>query len=245
MTEYDIEPLHSSPTYMVGPNTTFKEAVQHTDIHVGKGNDLKPDAWPHYRYKRYLELLKSLTPSEARKVHVDIGCGAGLFSWVFLDWAMEGNVGLDHVELYGFDHCQAMIKLAEMVRTRLTEKIQNYPALHYYDDVDTLLRELEDNHHEGSNYIITCGHVLAQAHNPSAINNFTRIIVRVRELVDDQSKCVLMAVDAKNWSTAFATGWDLLLSSLDRNRIRYDQQEVRVTAINDDKRAKRALLYPA
>ena len=243
MAEHNIEPRPHSPDHVVPYNAEFKKVVQHTDFYVGKGNTYS-NAQPHYRYYRYLGALQRLLASEGRIAHVDIGCGAGLFSWVFLDWATERGVGLDRVDLYGLDHSPAMICLAQEVRTKLKQYIPKYPDLHYFHDLDDFLRELTENHHEGADYIITFGHVLVQAHKPRDIQNFTRVIAHIRELMDARSNCALVAVDAHGRSTDLATSWDLLLNSLKCVGIRYEQQDATEMAFNYDNGAKFATLCP-
>ena len=239
MSERGLEPLKLSPTPIVPAKAGFEEILLHTDWYVKTG-----DTRPHYRYRRYIEMLRLLNVPDKRVAHVDIGCGAGLFSWALLDWATDNSVRHDRVNLYGFDHCRAMINLAGIVREKLTLYIANYPDLRYFDDLESLLRGLEDNHGESMNYIITFGHVLAQTytHSPADIDNFARIIVRIRELMNAEFACPLIAVDAGHAAVEFAKGWESLLQSLDRNRIRYDQQDVPVSPINDSKRAKWAML---
>ena len=239
MSERGLELLKSAPTPIVPAKAGFEKILLHTDWYVNTG-----DKEPHYRYRRYSEMLRLLDVPDQRVAHVDIGCGAGVFSWTFLDWATKNSVGYDRVDLYGFDHSPAMIKLSGMVRDELSQSIANYPALHYFDYLDALLGELDDNHCQGMNYIITFGHVLAQAytHTRDDINDFARIIVRICKLMDARSKCDLIAVDVENAPSVFADAWNTLLQSLDRNRIRYDQQDVPVSPINDSKRAKWAML---
>ena len=242
MSERGLEPLKSSPSPIVPAEAGFEKILLHTDWYVNTG-----DSSPHYRYRRYTEMLRLLAVPDKRVAHIDIGCGAGLFSWALLDWATDNSVRHDRVNLYGFDHCQAMINLAEMVSEQLTQYIANYPDLHYFHDLESLLRELEDNHGESVDYIFTFGHVLAQTytHTPTDIDDFARIVVRIRELMDTRFTCPLIAVDAGQAVVQFAAGWNLLLDSLNTNGIRCDQQDVPVSPINDNRRAKWAILHPA
>ena len=131
-----------------------------------------------------------------------------------------------------------------MVRDELSQSIANYPTLHYFDDLDALLGELDDNHCQGMNYIITFGHVLAQAytHTRDDINDFARIIIRIRKLMDARSKCDLIAVDAKSAWIAFGEGWNSLLISLERANIRYEEHRVRIGSINYGNSAKHVSL---
>ncbi len=240
MAERNIQPPSQQPGYVVSADTGFMEVVQHTHWYVDRANRL-----PHYRYRRYREILDYLGPSGRREAHIDVGCGAGLFSWAFLDWATYQGLGFDRVDLYGLDHCPAMINLAREVRNRLMQDIANYPHLHYAHDVDVFLQSVEENHRTVTDYTITFGHVLVQAHAPHNIQDFARVIAHVYGLMDDESNCVLMAVDARRQAGAFAGGWDSLLNSLGRVGVHYEQATVPATRINDHNCAKVARLYLA
>ena len=218
MAECGIDSPSWSPNYVINQDATFSRVVQYTHWYVDKG-----DSQEHYRYCRYLRILRYLTHSERRIAHVDIGCGAGVFSWAFVDWATEKGIGYDRVGLYGFDHSQAMIQLAGTVRDKLTQHISRYPELRYSHDIDALLYELKGNHRKRMDYTITFGHVLAQAHTPSNIQRFVQIIVYIRnKLMDAKSECHLAAVDSHSGYIAFAEGWDSLLENLERAGIKSD-----------------------
>ena len=241
--ERGLEPLHSPPTPVVSDTAGFNEVLLHTDWFVHSG-----DSQPHYRYRRYRELLEGLRiPGEERVANIDIGSGAGVFSWVLLDWAADKDVGFDHIDLYGFDHSVAMRDLAQLVRSGLTQYIGDYPALHYSCNLDDFLQRLTENHAVGTGYVITLGHVLAQTflHRPGDIEKFARIIVQVCGLLDDASACLLIAADAQGASPFFTAGWNLLLKRLTSAGIECEHKLVWNTAINDDSRAKRAFLSPS
>ena len=241
MRENDVGPLYQ-PGHVVSKDAGFKEVLQYTDFYVGKGNDTQPNAQPHYRYRRYQELLSCVEPSGQREAHVDLGCGSGLFSWVFIDWATEKGFELEHVDLYGLDHSLAMICLAREIRTRLLQHIPSYPELHYSHKLKRLLRRLRDNHQRGTDYTITFGHVLAQSHAADDVNGFARVIVDILKLTDARSNCMMLAVDARSAGVPFTEGWSSLLESLETAKIEYDEQEVPTTVINDGECAKMASL---
>ncbi len=228
------------PGYIISPAAEFETVVRYTDWYC-RGNARSN---PHYRYNRYREIVGLWRPTGRREAHVDIGCGAGLFSWAFLDWAREGNLAQDQIDLYGLDHSPQMINLAQQMRGRLIHHIAGYPELRYTHDMDTLLQELYIRHRSVTDYTITLGHVLIQAQHPDAILDFTRVIAQVVGLMDTGSNCVLMAVDARLQPDAFATGWDKLMESLSRAGIRHEESNVPITAINDPGCAKIARLYP-
>ena len=240
MAQQRIPHTQRRPPEAVPANASFAEVVQNTDWFCWQGD--RPLQQP-YRYRRYREVLGHRTPSGRRGAHVDIGCGAGLFSWVFLDWDGENNLPYDRIDLYGLDHSSAMIRLAQRMRRGLMRHIPKYPELRYTHRVDALLRDLSQHHSTGTDYTITFGHVLVQA--SEAIPDFARVVAHVVGLLDAQSNCVVLAVDAQRASDPFAQQWDALLARLSKLGIQHQQQRVRQTWINDDRRAKIAWLSSA
>ena len=245
MAEHGITTLTNRPSHVVQEDAGFTEVLQHTDYYVGKGNEANPGSQPHYRYRRYLEVLQQLEASTHREVNIDIGCGAGLFSWAFCDWATDHDVDPNYVALFGLDHSQSMIRLAYEVRDKLKQNIPSYPESHYCHKPEALLQELAENHHKRTDYTITFGHVLAQSHTDTDIDEFTDVIVHIRELTDPKSNCTLLAVDARQWSSEFVEGWNSLLKSLEDAGISYEQASVTTTPINDNNGAKLAWLNSA
>ena len=90
-------PLKDRPDYELPPDAGITEVLQYTDSFVAGTHDTVD----HYRYNRYVETLNLLTPSKVRQVHVDIGCGVGLFSWAFLDWATANGIEHKRIRLFG------------------------------------------------------------------------------------------------------------------------------------------------
>lgn len=229
--------------YVLPANATFADAVQYTEYHVGyQSREEEYGSWrvdSHYRYNSYRPVLNHRLASERRQAHVDIGCGAGVFSWAFLDWAVSNGIAYNRVDLYGFDRCQAMIDLAGAMRGEMVQVITNYPELWYSYNVNTILGQLSNNHHKGTDYTITFGHVLVQSHNPVDIQIFTQIIKHIIGLMDQQSNCVLIAVDANGQSGTFAVAWDKLDANLQLAGIRLGN------AIKVGPSAKLVQLYPS
>ena len=146
----------------------------------------------------------------------------------------------DLIDLYGLDHSREMIRLAQQMRLGLTPSIPNYPALRYAHSVNALLQALSQHHSAGMGYAITFGHVLVQA--PEAIPDFARVVAHIVGLLDAQSNCAALAVDARGASDQFAQRWIALLDSLSGLGIQHEQQKVWETLINDDSSAKIAWL---
>ena len=163
-----------------------------------------------------------------------------MFAWAFLDWAIGNGFSGDNIDLYGLDHSPAMLDLAELLWVGLLDYIPECPGLHYTANTDDLLAKLNDHHRPGTNYTITFGYALIQAHthNPGAILNFARTIKRIVELKDAESLCTLVAVDARTAATQFASAWDALMNSLRSAGIRPQQRQVPETRINSDADAK-------
>lgn len=230
MDSLGVQGLSASPISEISATAQLKEVVQYTEWHVGyrsrKEHLQGQFVNRHYRYERYRELLSRRPASARRQANIDIGCGAGVFSWAFLDWAHQRQVGYDRVDLYGFDHCRAMITLAGMLRDEMAREITDYPSLHYYSDIASLLRQLTNNHHPNTDYTITFGHVLVQANAPQNIRGFAEIVAHVANLIDDRSRCALAAVDARGNPTELANSWGSLLSNLEKEGVKSRQEAV-------------------
>ena len=217
MRDYKIE--YRDSDYAVGSSIGFREAVQHTDRYLSDRNSYRS----HYRYERYIEALRQRVKLNGmrRVAHIDIGCGAGLFSWVFLDWAVEKGFGYDRIDLYGYDHSSAMIDLATECKYRLTQTIPNYPSLHYDHNIEDFLRRIKMAWRPDTDYIISFGHVLAQSYiwTRSSIKDFARIAGLIMQIKSLKAACEIIAVDAKGWAHDFGQGWNLLLRHLTAHRI--------------------------
>ena len=105
-------------TFIGRPDTPLDECLRYTKWHTC-------DTTHRYdRFKDALRLFDGRDPEEAPKTsiaeaHVDIGCGAGLFSWAFIDWAIRGGLTftkLRKLRLYGLDHCEQYLRLSRDIR---------------------------------------------------------------------------------------------------------------------------------
>ena len=187
-----MQPLRWGSNFEVPANAGIPEVLQYADWYIaGRG-----DREQQHRYKRCLGRLKGYSISDRRIVNVDIGCGTGLFSWAFLDWATERGLEFDQLGLYGLDRCRAMLNVAEMARAKLSRLIANYPNLRYHLNADELLQQLTEDHLEGSYYFVTFGYVLIQVweNTPQSIGDFAKAISHIVRLPG--SRCSVLEVDA-------------------------------------------------
>ena len=82
------------------------------------------DTTPHYRYNKYRgQLVRALHMNAARMqthrplLHLDLGCGPGLFTWVVHDTLSRSDYPA--VRYFGYDHCRNMVALADEIWSRL------------------------------------------------------------------------------------------------------------------------------
>lgn len=150
------------------------------------------DSRPHYRYDRYMDVLKPALRQQSaiagRMVHVDIGCGPGLFMWVVRD-CFRPSSKID-VEYYGYDHAKDMARLAKIIWNRLEEGVR----YSFYHSIRDLESNMELATADRRNVLVTLGHVLVQTvDNDSALDDFARIIAKCARMAN----CLVIAVDAR------------------------------------------------
>ena len=212
MAQHEIEAAPAQPQYEVGTGASFTDAVQYTDWYLTThGNDVE-----HYRFDRYFNAIDQVFGNYAgRLIHIDIGCGAGPFSWAFMDWATKRGMASADLSLYGYDPSQEMIRLAWMLRAKMRSADPSYPDLQYDSNYASFIRRLA-NIRGHADCLITFGHVLAGNHDHDDIGSFTRIIDRVTRLTDHLDQVWLLASDATSdrHRDSFESGWSTLLLAL-------------------------------
>lgn len=175
--------------YIVEKNATLEESIVYTEGYVvGIGG-------AHYRYDYYMDALEEAKEFDCihpgRKiVHVDLGCGPGLFAWVVHDYVMARHRKKNaKIEFYMYDHAKSMIKLARIFW-------KNFPVQHElnaYHDVDGIRKGLRSQDLSGCDVLVSFGHVLIQTRGDErALSEFACII---RELFPSGT-CTMVAVDA-------------------------------------------------
>ena len=185
----NYEPVYTTPEYRIHPDATFAQCLEYTQKYVVGGED----DTPHHRYDAYRDALREvfvgLRRSERRPlVHVDVGCGPGLFTWVVWDYFRDtySKIGL---ELYGYDHSPRMVKLANLIWNRLG--ISTSYSCHHR--LEALYSTAMQGGPVPCGVLITFGHVLVQTvDDESAVSDFADIVDTFVMIGD----CQILAVDA-------------------------------------------------
>ena len=123
-------------------------------------------------------------------MHLDLGCGPGLFSWVVQDYMLtkyRKNPG--DIDLIGYDYAENMIRLAALFQEHLPVEYN----LDGYFEIDRIRNMLKSRDLSDCHVLITFGHVLIQVKDSSeAMQNFVGII---NNMFPSKS-CIVVAVDA-------------------------------------------------
>ena len=160
------------------------------------------------KYRRYercarvlVQALAQLDFRSADKpiVHLDLGCGPGVFSWVVRDYLVEQCDKEDNeIMLLGYDHAPNMIKLAGLFCEHLPKEL-DYNLVGFSGDSDIDIDKLQKvlrpiDFISNRDVIVTFGYVLVQTEgNDKAMKNFAKII---ESLLSPSGSCILLAVDA-------------------------------------------------
>ena len=220
--------------YLLPAESSPRLAVQYAEYYISGRR--YPQRTPPYPYNIYLETLQDvlrILPDEdgpkRRISHLDIGSGAGTFSWALLDWATDQNIPYENISLFGLDRCKAMVELATQIRQGLIEcGFGNYPELHYFAGVQELLEKLKQI--EGpTDWIITFGLSLTQAYSQEEQGNvaeFAGVIEQIQQL-ENTGSIVLVASDSQRDNNNYNAAWIALLQQLHQDgttrfaRLRY------------------------
>ena len=179
-------------TAQIGPHDSLQKTIGYTRQFVVE------QTTPHFRYRYYHDALSdALTklgfdPANRRIVHLDIGCGPGVFSWVIYDhMASQATRDPGHVDYYGYDHSAAMIQLAHLFLERFPVQYK----FHGYSDLTEISRALADEDFSNCDVVVTFGYALVQVRdNPAALGDFATLIA----CVFPSHSCIMVAADAHN-----------------------------------------------
>ena len=155
----------------------------------------------HFRYDYYQKALSSafrrlrFDPAGRRIVHLDMGCGPGLFSWVMHDHIeSEYAQNVNSVSYFGYDHAAAMIRLAHLFWDRLPVRCD----FDGYSSLDEIAAVLTDRDFSNHDVVVTFGYVLVQVQDStSAMDDFAALT----SCLFPTHSCLMVAADAHNDST--------------------------------------------
>ena len=184
-------PWHTSYDHRIPRNITLPEAIGYTNKFIIESEV------EHFRYDYYREFLETaltqvgFEPEKNRIMHLDLGCGPGLFSWVVQDYMLKKygkNPG--DTDLIGYDYAENMIHLAAIFQEHLPVEYN----LDGYFEIDGIRNKLKSRDFSDYHILITFGHVLIQVKDSSeTIQNFMDIINY--NMLPSKS-CIVVAVDA-------------------------------------------------
>ena len=204
-----------SSTAQIGPNDSLKKAIGYTRAFVVE------QSTPHFRYDYYRDTLSRalrpprFDPGGSPVVHLDIGCGPGVFSWVMRDHMVSnGNLRRSPVVYYGYDHCAAMIRLAQLFQKGFRPRHD----FRGYSEFDEMVSALRQQDFSDCDVVVTFGYALVQVRgDPSALKTFAALI---RRMFPSRS-CIVVAADA--YSGSMRQTFDLqcteLEAALDRSGV--------------------------
>ena len=184
---------HVIPAYVIPKNATLPRCIDYAARYLYEEDDVQ-----HYRYKRYMRALEDLLRDygDHRKpstiVHVDIGCGPGLFSWVVHDYFKHRKLKTA-IELHAYDHSPKMVELAGWIWSEFETGVH----LGATSDLSDLISQVTLGR-QSADVIVSFGHVLAQTSDQQdALDSFADILRRIR-LNNRLNNNLVMAVDAQN-----------------------------------------------
>ena len=205
----------------IGSSDSLRKVIGYTRRYVVENESV------HFRYNYYRRELGGAVarhdycPNGRRVIHLDLGCGPGLFSWVVRDY-MHERFGQDigPVEHVGYDHSHNMILLASLFQALLPV---TYDGRGYHN-VDEIRDVLARTDCATSDAVVTLGHVLIQiCDDADAMRRFADII----QVLFPVNSCIVVAVDAyisENRRQAFRRACEQLAGVLDRMGIQFEDQ---------------------
>ncbi len=179
----DVPVEHAIP-----PNATIEQCLKYTHAYIMGGENNEQ----HYRFDYYSQALQEMRfdlETCETLVHIDLGCGPGLFTWVVQDH-FRANPHMN-LELYGYDHSPNMVDLANSIWDRFEEET-HYSCHH---SIEELCATALAGRPTPCNVLVTFGYVLVQTiGNQTAIGDFVYVVENVATLGD----CRILAVDARS-----------------------------------------------
>lgn len=178
-----------SGDHLIPRDATLTRCIDYAARYLYEGDTVK-----HYRYMRYMRALEDLLRDYGghRKtsaiVHVDVGCGPGLFSWVVHDYFKRREPKTE-ISLHAYDNTPAMVELADLIWREFDMGVH----LGATSDLNDLVSQIMQGG-PPADVIVSFGHVLVQTSDQEdAIDNFADILSSI--LLNSN---LVVAVDAQN-----------------------------------------------
>lgn len=179
-------------TAQIGPNASLRRVIEYTRQYVVVQTE------QHFRYDYYRGALSlaltrlQFNPADRRIVHLDIGCGPGVFSWVMYDYVTSHEtLDTNQINYYGYDHCAAMIDLAHSLLQRFPDRYE----FRGFSDLAEVSTTLADQDFSNCDVIVTFGYALVQVLDDlTALHDFATLI----SCVFPSHSCLMVAADAHN-----------------------------------------------
>ena len=179
-------------TAQIGPDDSLRKVLGYTRQYVIE------QTTRHFRYDYYRDALSlaltrlNFEPADRRVVHLDIGCGPGVFSWVMYDYmAAQDTLDAGQVDYYGYDHCAATIELASLFLERFPDRYE----FNGYSDLADISTTLAENDLTNCVVVVTFGYALVQVRDdPTALDDFATLI----GCLFPSHSCIMVAADAHN-----------------------------------------------
>ena len=176
----------------IGPWDSLRETIGYTREYVVEHTT------PHYRYQYYHGALSGalkrlpFDPADRPLVHLDIGCGPGVFSWVMYDYmASQEKRDPGRVAYYGYDHCAAMIELAHLFLGCFPDPYE----FRGFSDLAEISKTLTEEDLSNCDVVVTFGYALVQVRDdPVALRRFATLI----KCVLPSHSCIIVAADARS-----------------------------------------------
>ena len=214
--------------YAVPKDATLAQCIGYAQRYYVEGDE------EHHRYKRCRNLLKTAmshvlpnTGSRQTLLHIDIGAGPGLYTWVLRDYVRRHYPTIN-LKLYGYERAPKMAKFANMIWGRLDENV-TYSCIY---DKNELYAAAMSGSTRSVYVVLTLGYVLIQADEAGSL----RELADLCENLSVSSNVWLVAIDAYsgNRPTLFEEAWNKLVSFLLNLRIsvKYTDSSQKVARIH-------------
>ena len=205
--------------YAVEKNATLAECIGYAQKYYVEGEE------KHHRYNRCRKLLETAmscippnTGSRQTLLHIDIGAGPGLYTWVLRDYIRKKHPTIN-LKLYGYDRAPEMAKLANVIWKQFDEN-SSYSCFH---DRNKLYAAAMSGSSRSVYVVLTLSYVLIQTDGDGSLNELASLC----EKFSVNSNVCLIAIDAysRDRPNLFENAWNKLVSLLSNRRVSVEYED--------------------